>query len=413
MGRRILICVPFLVLVITFSLGNGAIYHGVLESVVALNFGYQMTPADSYTPHGAITIHNDAAFSYLGWPGKGIPEDPFVIEGLRITTAVEECITITDTTVYFEIRNCQITVEFGGSTYDGILFENIVHGTVRNCIIDMRGPGISLENSSNCIFMDNTVNDNYVGIRLMESNNCTLTRNTVCNSYQGGIYLTKSNNCILIDNTLTSNYGGLNLQESNNCTLEQNIVTSDTATGFYISDSTNCTLALCTASGNSNSGFTLPYSSNCYLTNNSAYENKFDGFTLHGSTNCTLIHNNATSNSYYGVRLYPESEDNTIFLNRLGSNGEGTARDDGNSNVWDDGVSLGNYWKDYDGTGWYHVLGSAHSIDHYPFTWNPMTNTDNTIDGDADTMLFIALSGLGIATLTIGVVFFWRKRGVQ
>ncbi len=53
--------------------------------------------------------------------------------------------------------------------------------------------------------------------------------------------------------------------------------------------------------------------------------------------------------------------------NQLGYNGESNASDEeGTDNSWDDGVSLGNYWGDYDGTGVYTIPGSTGSVDRYP-----------------------------------------------
>ena len=39
---------------------------------------------------------------------------------------------------------------------------------------------------------------------------------------------------------------------------------------------------------------------------------------------------------------------------------------DGGENVWDDGVSCGNYWGDYALTGVYTIPGSAGNVDRFP-----------------------------------------------
>ncbi|GAG96993.1 unnamed protein product [marine sediment metagenome] len=54
---------------------------------------------------------------------------------------------------------------------------------------------------------------------------------------------------------------------------------------------------------------------------------------------------------------------NVLYLNRLGYNAENNALDNGkrDSNIWDDGVSVGNWWSDYDGTGTYEIMGWAYS----------------------------------------------------
>jgi hypothetical protein len=42
------------------------------------------------------------------------------------------------------------------------------------------------------------------------------------------------------------------------------------------------------------------------------------------------------------------------------------AQDDGMENTWDDGVSIGNFWGDYSGTGLYWIAGQAQSVDRFP-----------------------------------------------
>lgn len=57
---------------------------------------------------------------------------------------------------------------------------------------------------------------------------------------------------------------------------------------------------------------------------------------------------------------------NRLFLNVIYDNKPPDARDEGADNTWDDGVSTGNYWADYSGTGSYSISGSAASVDCYP-----------------------------------------------
>jgi len=40
----------------------------------------------AYTSHAPITISSNADFSTQGWPGSGTVDDPYVIEGLNITS---------------------------------------------------------------------------------------------------------------------------------------------------------------------------------------------------------------------------------------------------------------------------------------------------------------------------------------
>jgi parallel beta-helix repeat protein len=399
-----------IMLIMMISAGNDKSYCQGLKPTRFIDDGRWIAPADTYTPHGPIVIHGNSGFSSLGFTGQGDSGDPYLIEKLSITASNEECIVIRDTTAYFEVRDCLISHEWTRSHYVGIFFDNVAHGIVRNCIINERSYGISTENSSSCILTNNTISDNLVGAFLKESIDCILINNSASTNYYNGFLLTNSSTCILNNNSAFNNREeGFGLSHSYNCTLIDNTA-SGSYTGFHLDDSANCTVTQCTAYSNSNSGFAVPYSYNCTLTNNTAYGNSFDGFTLHESTNCTLTYNIAFDNLEYGIRLYPGSEYNTIYLNRLGSNGESTARDDGKSNAWDDGVSSGNYWKDYKGGDWYFVLGLAQSIDHYPLLWEPLSTSAGSTGDVPDIMLIMIITGAGIITLSIVITIIWRRR---
>lgn len=312
---KVLISTVFFVLVITSSLGNGIVYHGVPESTIAINDGHQMVNADSYTPHGPINITSNANFSSQGWPGSGISGDPYVIEGLSIT-ADAVCINITDTTVYFEVRDCVIS-SVGASSNDGIFLDNVTHGTVRNCTIDQHHIGISLHNSNsciltnntassnsgngfslsysdNCILTHNTASNNVWGFHLSHSGNCTLTHNAAPNNHYG-FYMVSSSGCILTHNTAFNNIYGFHLRESSSCTLTHNIASSNALFGFYLYSPDNYTLTNNTASSN-DFGFDVNYADHCILTDNTASSNTVSGFSVSGF-NCTLIHNTASSNT--------------------------------------------------------------------------------------------------------------------
>jgi parallel beta-helix repeat protein len=83
------------------------------------------------------------------------------------------------------------------------------------------------------------------------------------------------------------------------------------------------------------------------------------------SKNCTLMLCNITDNKL-GVRLHVGCQNWVISTNRFEGNTEGNAQDDGAMNQWDDGISVGNIWDDYLGTGLYSIPGSAGSSDRFP-----------------------------------------------
>ncbi|GAJ01466.1 unnamed protein product, partial [marine sediment metagenome] len=72
------------------------------------------TSVGSYSliPHSPIEIASDEDFVTYGFQGNGTADNPYIIEGLNITTAHSLGIGISLTSKFFIIRNCH--VETGG-----------------------------------------------------------------------------------------------------------------------------------------------------------------------------------------------------------------------------------------------------------------------------------------------------------
>ncbi len=166
-------------------------------------------PLPSHSPYAVIAIDGDANFSDTalleGWPGDGSSENPFIIDGLEIDLggAGGHCISISNTRVSFTISNCNITGAWGEHWWWPAF-------------------GISLYNVSNGELVNNTCNDNLVGIILEYSHSNTVSNNT-CNSNDAGIYLRGSNSNIVYKNMCTSNFNnGVRLFFSDSNTVTDN-----------------------------------------------------------------------------------------------------------------------------------------------------------------------------------------------
>ena len=72
-----------------------------------------------------------------------------------------------------------------------------------------------------------------------------------------------------------------------------------------------------------------------------------------GDNNQTLVTNNTIVSNSEGIIV--SGNNNIIFGNRIGSNGYMTVRDYGEFNQWDDNISIGNGWFDYNGLGVYNL----------------------------------------------------------
>lgn len=60
----------------------------------------QNLSVESYSEYSPIVVANDSDFSDQGWPGEGNKEQPYLIQGLNITTD-GTCIEISNTSVHF------------------------------------------------------------------------------------------------------------------------------------------------------------------------------------------------------------------------------------------------------------------------------------------------------------------------
>jgi len=88
--------------------------------------------------------------------------------------------------------------------------------------------------------------------------------------------------------------------------------------------------------------------------------------------------------------------------------------DDGVNNVWDDGVSLGNYWSDYDGSGPYEVWGDAGAVDRWPMFIEPILPTTTPTEPPfgpppGPPIIVILLGGVIVFAIVIYAVYRPRR----
>jgi parallel beta-helix repeat protein len=198
--------------------------------------------------------------------GYGNETHPYVIEGLNIT-ADSVCIDIENTNAFFEIRSCLISAS-SLSASNGIIFDNVTNGIIRNCTINMHEKGVYWYSSDNCTMINNTATDNDdEGFSIFYSDNCILVNNTSSNNQYNGIGFMGSSNCVVESNKITNINVGLNLISSDNCTLRDNIITG-TDYGIILDNSNDCSLLENSVTGSSEFGFYLDESLNCSLTDN-------------------------------------------------------------------------------------------------------------------------------------------------
>ncbi|MGY5881914.1 MAG: right-handed parallel beta-helix repeat-containing protein, partial [Candidatus Thorarchaeota archaeon] len=142
---------------------------------------------------------------------------------------------------------------------------------------------------------------------------------------------------------------------------------------IVIEDSSNCNISHCTINYAPGDGIYLYNCSNITATGCDISLCAANGIWLEDTMNSTIIGNKLILNSLFQIDVTGVSEDNVIYNNVIEYNfmdSFGGGRDNGATNFWDDNVSTGNWWSDYDESGSYDISGTAGSVDHYPMGHN-------------------------------------------
>ncbi len=369
------------VLCVSLLIVGISIFSGIRVSSTTVS--YNPPTYSSLTPHDPISITSDSDF--LVFPGTGTVENPYLIDGYKITTTSRYGIYIRATTKYFIVRNCYV------DAYYGICIRNvadktatIINNTCNNNIYE----GIKFRDSNYSTVTNNTCNNNGdYGIVLEDSGSSTVTNNTCSNNNRHGIWLRYSGSSTVVNNTFSN--CGLYISESTvdaylSYTVENNWVNGKKI-GFYINlDSTiiaepvygqlmlvNCTsvtvrdqilnhattglfLYYCTYSviinntcSNNHYSIHLESSGNSTIVNNTCSNNRYGGIYLESSGNSTVISNSCENNNNEGIWL-EDSVSVTVISNMCNNNWKGIRlKNSGSSTIInntcnnnDEGISL-------------------------------------------------------------------------
>ncbi len=202
---------------------------------------------------------------------------------------------------------------------------------------------------------------------------------TVQNGSTSGIYLTNNNatifNCTIIDNGLGIYSNGTDGFIIRNCNVSDNII------GVFFNSSVDIQFVNNTCSNNDDYGITFDSSDNVTFVYNDIFNNGNYGIYSSGSTRLIVHHNNFANNTGVSSQAY----DNT------------------SSNGWDDGISEGNFWSDWSGSGTYSIDGAGNAEDKYPLEDPVETNSPQKIPG------ILILPTISFVTI-LAIVVFSRYR---
>lgn len=141
--------------------------------------------------------------------------------------------------------------------------------------------------------------------------------------------------------------------------------------GVWLLQSDSCMIESCNITG-AIEGITSSISMNNTIENSSLFRNTI-GMMLQ-STNTTLVRSNSIfGNSQWGIQLDASCRGNEIYYNHIGWNAiwrtvswNRNAVDHGANNTWDDGVSRGNNYTEFDQQTRLPIPGTAGAVDRYP-----------------------------------------------
>lgn len=272
--------------------------------------------------HSPLKIVGDQemidAVDEFGFSGSGTETDPYIIENLSIVSE-GNCIDIRHVQLSFEIRNCSVGIYSWYISAIGIYLRNCTAASIIDCHAEGGLSGIEFFLSDGCTVSGCLVKDTIFGINATESHESTIIDNAVLNT-PWGINTGVCNSSEISSNLLYNNTFGIRSYASFFGIMNANNI-SECSTGIDVG----------TTGGN-----------------------------------WTITSNYIVNSIEYGIKLGELTNGMLIYNNRLGWNGISSALDDGFDNKWDLGQEYGNYWHDYNGTGWYAIDGTAESFDRCP-----------------------------------------------
>jgi parallel beta-helix repeat protein len=111
--------------------------------------------AQAFDNRNSITIETDSNLTARGFLGSGTFEDPYRISGFNFTSN-ETAISVPDISLHLKIIGCSIQSAGLKAGY-GIFLENVTEGIIENCTINDKSTGVYIVQSLDCI-----VNNSYI-----------------------------------------------------------------------------------------------------------------------------------------------------------------------------------------------------------------------------------------------------------
>ncbi|MFX1252367.1 MAG: nitrous oxide reductase family maturation protein NosD [Promethearchaeota archaeon] len=222
----------------TFSSNFRHFSSNLPSSQTLIDFTPLLFSSSSYIEHSPIFINGDTDFlaqaATEGWSGSGSSwEDPIIIANYTIayltTNSSRNLIDIRNTRLNFTISNNLLTgVNRGGIIIYGISLNNVTNAVIVNNTILTSYKGISVISTQKMGWkwankvINNTIINNDYGIWIDSCNYINIANNTIKES-EVDIFLQRSHFASLVTNFFSNSQIGVIFKEVENCIVFHNI----------------------------------------------------------------------------------------------------------------------------------------------------------------------------------------------
>ena len=301
----------------------------------------------------------------------------------------------------------------------GIYFFDTFDSRIKNNSINNNQIGVSLIDSSNNSVTSNNVSyNNADGLDLQASNNNNIDRNNVSNNKEQGLLLELSTNNTIKGNNIGHNTQGINFQDSSNNIMEKNLLignkysfaayglndigTSNLVDGkpiYYLVNVSNRVI-----DSYSNAGMVYCINCNNISIKNLTIANNSIGISLDNISD-SRIENNHINDNKYGIHLN-SSSNNVISNNSVIHNINGMALLNSGNNILKSNIMMDNFYNfEVDGfrnSQFKNVIDTSNLVDGKPIYYL-VGNSSRVIDSysNAGTVYCISCNNITVKELII------------
>jgi len=363
----------------------GSTQFAIVENNRFIDFSGALYLMDCYQ---AEIVNNDYSDCYLGiliqgsfdcvftgntFDSGGIFIEGYWLDGYWHQTFIDNYINGKPIGFFFDLIGVNVDV----SNYAQLLIFNCTDSQFYNGLIENVGYGVLLSRSQSCT-ISNLVLDDRTNMMVDQSVDCMIT-NIICMN-MSGFYVRWCQNVVFQDCIVMDTSMAFTLYETQSILISESII-SNCEEGIQLH---HCDGTIITDSSFILNAIGID---DVYNTGTAIYNSIFEGNTKYAiyssqSEGCVVTHCTFTGN-YYGIFII-QSMNCYVYHNQFFSSLKSHGYDYGPypSNFWDDGISVGNTWDDYGGTGWYYIPGHGMGVDHYPCSTS--VPTAPTLDSPAD-----------------------------